>query len=78
MSGPVYNSVRFFCATLYPAYSSFKAVKTKNVREYVSFNRFSYEMKFAFLMKVKWMMYWIIYALFTALEKLIDPFVSFW
>jgi len=61
MSGPVYNSVRFFFATLYPAYSSFKAVKTKNVREYV-----------------KWMMYWIIFALFTSLETLLDPFVYFW
>uniref|UniRef100_A0A673JPY4 Receptor expression-enhancing protein n=1 Tax=Sinocyclocheilus rhinocerous TaxID=307959 RepID=A0A673JPY4_9TELE len=34
--------------TLYPAYSSYKAVKTKNVKEYV-----------------KWMMYWIVFALFT-------------
>jgi len=35
MSGPVYSFVRLFLATLYPAYYSFKAVKNKNVKEYV-------------------------------------------
>jgi len=35
MSGPIYSFVRLFLATLYPAYYSFKAVKTKNVKEYV-------------------------------------------
>ncbi|XP_052006145.1 receptor expression-enhancing protein 2-like [Xyrauchen texanus] len=45
--------------TLYPAYSSYKAVKTKNVKEYV-----------------KWMMYWIVYALFTAAETITDMFLS--
>ena len=33
MSGPIYSFVRLFLATLYPAYYSFKAVKTKNVKE---------------------------------------------
>ncbi|XP_035599992.1 receptor expression-enhancing protein 2-like isoform X1 [Oncorhynchus keta] len=45
--------------TLYPAYSSYKAVKTKNVKEYV-----------------KWMMYWIVFALFTTVETLTDLFMS--
>ena len=36
MAGPVYNCVWLFLCTLYPAYASFKAVKTKNVKEYVS------------------------------------------
>ncbi|XP_061599164.1 receptor expression-enhancing protein 1 [Cololabis saira] len=44
--------------TLYPAYSSYKAVKSKDVREYV-----------------KWMMYWIIFALFTTLEAITDMFI---
>ncbi|KAG5285163.1 hypothetical protein AALO_G00000230 [Alosa alosa] len=44
--------------TLYPAYSSYKAVKSKDVREYV-----------------KWMMYWIIFALFTTAEVLTDIFL---
>ncbi|KAM9312583.1 receptor expression-enhancing protein 4 [Gastrophryne carolinensis] len=44
---------------LYPAYSSFKAVKTKNVREYV-----------------RWMMYWIVFALFMTVETFADIFVS--
>ncbi|XP_078669213.1 uncharacterized protein LOC144910232 isoform X6 [Branchiostoma floridae x Branchiostoma belcheri] len=45
--------------TLYPAYASYKAVKTKNVREYV-----------------KWMMYWIVFALFTFVETFADVFIS--
>ncbi|XP_028293200.1 receptor expression-enhancing protein 1 isoform X2 [Gouania willdenowi] len=44
--------------TLYPAYSSYKAVKSKDVREYV-----------------KWMMYWIIFALFTTVEVFTDMFL---
>lgn len=43
---------------LYPAYSSYKAVKSKDVREYV-----------------KWMMYWIIFALFTTAEVITDMFI---
>ncbi|CAJ0943050.1 unnamed protein product, partial [Mesorhabditis belari] len=49
------------CGTLYPAYRSFKAVKTKDVREYV-----------------KWMMYWIVFALFIFAEGIADLFISFW
>ncbi|XP_056631171.1 receptor expression-enhancing protein 2 isoform X3 [Diorhabda carinulata] len=45
--------------TLYPAYASYKAVRTKNVREYV-----------------KWMMYWIVFALFTCAETFTDVFLS--
>ncbi|XP_060602322.1 receptor expression-enhancing protein 2-like isoform X2 [Ruditapes philippinarum] len=45
--------------TLYPAYASYKAVKTKNVKEYV-----------------KWMMYWIVFALFCAAETFADVFLS--
>lgn len=47
--------------TLYPAYASYKAVRTKNVKEYV-----------------KWMMYWIVFALFTCAETFTDMFLSFW
>ena len=61
MAGPVYNSVWLFLCTLYPAYASFKAVKNKNVKEYV-----------------KWMMYWIVFALFSASECFLDPLLSFW
>eukprot|EP00092_Neocalanus_flemingeri_P026538 GFUD01028761.1.p1 GENE.GFUD01028761.1~~GFUD01028761.1.p1 ORF type:complete len:281 (-),score=82.67 GFUD01028761.1:28-870(-) len=45
--------------TLYPAYASYKAVRTKDVKEYV-----------------KWMMYWIVFALFTSLETFTDFFFS--
>ncbi|XP_037668802.1 receptor expression-enhancing protein 4 isoform X3 [Choloepus didactylus] len=44
---------------LYPAYASYKAVKTKNIREYV-----------------RWMMYWIVFALFLSLETFTDIFIS--
>ncbi|CAH1990413.1 unnamed protein product [Acanthoscelides obtectus] len=45
--------------TLYPAYASYKAVRTKGGREYV-----------------KWMMYWIVFALFTCIETFTDIFLS--
>lgn len=45
--------------TLYPAYASYKAVKTKNVKEYV-----------------KWMMYWIVFALFSTAETATDMLLS--
>ncbi|XP_050839005.1 receptor expression-enhancing protein 4 [Serinus canaria] len=44
---------------LYPAYASYKAVKTKNIREYV-----------------RWMMYWIVFALFMTAETFTDLFIS--
>ncbi|KAL0612681.1 Receptor expression-enhancing protein 4 [Plecturocebus cupreus] len=44
---------------LYPAYASYKAVKTKNIREYV-----------------RWMMYWIVFALFMLAEIITDIFIS--
>lgn len=45
--------------TLYPAYRSYKAIKNKDLREYV-----------------KWMMYWIVFALFTTMETFLDIFFS--
>ena len=42
MTGPVYYSIWLFVGTLYPAYESFKAVKTKNTRNYVSSNSGKY------------------------------------
>ncbi|XP_063163648.1 receptor expression-enhancing protein 3 [Candoia aspera] len=44
---------------LYPAYYSYKAVKTKNVKEYV-----------------RWMMYWIVFALYTITETVADLLIS--
>jgi len=44
---------------LYPAYYSFKAVKTKDVQGYV-----------------RWMMYWIVFAIFTTLEVFTDTLLS--
>uniref|UniRef100_A0A3Q0R270 Receptor expression-enhancing protein n=1 Tax=Amphilophus citrinellus TaxID=61819 RepID=A0A3Q0R270_AMPCI len=47
--------VKLLFGTLYPAYYSYKAVKTKNVKEYV-----------------RWMMYWIVFALYTVVETITD------
>uniref|UniRef100_A0A3Q1GI12 Receptor expression-enhancing protein n=1 Tax=Acanthochromis polyacanthus TaxID=80966 RepID=A0A3Q1GI12_9TELE len=47
--------VKLLFGTLYPAYYSYKAVKTKNVKEYV-----------------RWMMYWIVFALYTVVETVTD------
>ncbi|XP_027015396.1 receptor expression-enhancing protein 3a [Tachysurus fulvidraco] len=41
--------------TLYPAYYSYKAIRTKSVKEYV-----------------RWMMYWIVFALYTVAETVAD------
>nr|XP_020635763.1 receptor expression-enhancing protein 4 [Pogona vitticeps] len=50
---------RLVLGMLYPAYASYKAVKTKNIREYV-----------------RWMMYWIVFALFMATEAVAEAFLS--
>ncbi|KAL4709450.1 hypothetical protein ACJJTC_019747 [Scirpophaga incertulas] len=55
----VYPFCRLVFGTLYPAYASYKAVRTKNLKEYV-----------------KWMMYWIVFALFTCTETFTDVFFS--
>lgn len=44
---------------LYPAYCSFKAVRTRNMKAYV-----------------RWMIYWIVYALFSSVEAVTDMFVA--
>ncbi|NXB82813.1 REEP4 protein, partial [Donacobius atricapilla] len=50
---------RLLFGMLYPAYASYKAVKMKNIREYV-----------------RWMMYWIVFALFMATETFTDLLIS--
>uniref|UniRef100_A0A8C5JGK1 Receptor expression-enhancing protein n=1 Tax=Junco hyemalis TaxID=40217 RepID=A0A8C5JGK1_JUNHY len=50
--------IELIFGTLYPAYYSYKAVKSKDIKEYV-----------------KWMMYWIIFALFTTAETFTDIFL---
>ncbi|KAK9529927.1 hypothetical protein VZT92_011473 [Zoarces viviparus] len=55
VSWMISRSVVLVFGTLYPAYYSYKAVKTKNVKEYV-----------------RWMMYWIVFALYTVLETITD------
>ncbi|KAJ8360240.1 hypothetical protein SKAU_G00167650 [Synaphobranchus kaupii] len=53
------RAVVLFFGTLYPAYYSYKAVKSKNVKEYV-----------------RWMMYWIVFALYTVVETITDLSLS--
>ena len=45
--------------SLYPAYSSFKTIRSANVKHYV-----------------RWMMYWTVFALFSAAEYVADIFIS--
>lgn len=59
MSALIYQGFKMAFAVLYPAYSSYKAVKSKSVREYV-----------------KWMMYWVVFAIFTFVETFADMFVA--
>ncbi|KAL5021376.1 hypothetical protein ScPMuIL_000531 [Solemya velum] len=59
VSSVVSRVVILVFGTLYPAYASYKAVRTKNVKEYV-----------------KWMMYWIVFALFMCVETFSDVFLS--
>lgn len=59
MSALLYECCRLSFAILYPTYSSFKAVRGKNVREYV-----------------KWMMYWIVFAIFSFIEVFADILIS--
>ena len=75
---------------LYPAYASYKAVKTKNIREYVSsavpppplptppISGVPHPQTPPFAPpppKVRWMMYWIVFALFMAAETIADIFL---
>ncbi|KAK3529457.1 hypothetical protein QTP70_031080 [Hemibagrus guttatus] len=53
------RAVVLLFGTLYPAYYSYKGVKTKNVKEYV-----------------RWMMYWIVFALYTVAETIADLTVA--
>ncbi|XP_060068468.1 receptor expression-enhancing protein 2-like isoform X2 [Ylistrum balloti] len=55
----LYTICRLVCGTLYPAYASYKAIRTKNVKEYV-----------------KWMMYWIVFAIFLSVETFSDVLLS--
>lgn len=56
------SSIIILClGTLYPAYRSYKALKTRDAREYV-----------------KWMMYWIVFAICSLISSFTDIFVSFW
>lgn len=61
VSGLVSRLVILLLGTLYPAYSSYKAIRNKDVDEYV-----------------KWMMYWVVFALFTTAETITDVFFGFW
>ncbi|XP_027696426.1 receptor expression-enhancing protein 3 isoform X1 [Vombatus ursinus] len=59
VSWMISRAVVLIFGILYPAYYSYKAVKTKNVKEYV-----------------RWMMYWIVFALYTVIETLADLTVA--
>ncbi|CAB3401989.1 unnamed protein product [Caenorhabditis bovis] len=61
MSETISKVLTITAGTLYPAYRSYKAVRTKDTREYV-----------------KWMMYWIVFALYSFCENILDLLLAFW
>lgn len=74
---------RLVFGMLYPAYASYKTVKTKNSREYVS--RVPGQLlpglqpradRLTRSPQVRWMMYWIVFALFMATETITDLLIS--
>lgn len=75
---------RLVFGILYPAYGSYKAIRTKNVKEYVvryNFKWFSVEFNTIFLLffrssPKRWMMHWITMACFQLIETFTDVFLS--
>jgi len=51
----LYPGFKILFTIIYPAYRSFKAVRNKNLKEYL-----------------KWLVFWIVYALFSCLELVTD------
>ena len=51
----LYPGFKILFTIIYPAYRSFKAVRNKNLKEYL-----------------KWLVFWIVYALFTCIELVTD------
>lgn len=87
----MFSLCRIVFGTLYPAYSSYKAVKSRDLKEYVStcaciFSRWNrHRVKVSLIvsispltLQVKWMMYWIIFALFSTVEVFTDMFLCWW
>lgn len=55
----LYPGFKIIFTIIYPAYRSFKAVRNKDLKDYL-----------------KWIVYWIVYALFTCIELLTDAIMS--
>ena len=76
MGNILYSPVKLSVGTLYPAYCSFKAVKTKNIKVQLGF---SYQMKRIYSKEyVYWMTYWIVFSLITMCEEVTDLVFSPW
>lgn len=88
----LYPIFRLVLGTLYPAYASYKAVRNKDVKDYVSnLNwismsltetpvRWLINLPIIFIIymyaQLKWIMYWIVFAFFTCCETFTDIFLS--
>lgn len=84
----MFSPFRIVFGTLYPAYSSYKAVKSRDLKEYVSALLYLADendtvwrwvwLRLSPTLQVKWMMYWIIFALFSTVEVFTDMFLCWW
>ena len=78
MSQVLYTAFRIVFGGLYPAYCSFKAVKTKNVKVRISSSPDNHLHHLCYQDYVHWMTYWIVFAVFTLTEDISDLLLGFW
>ena len=79
MGNILYSCVRLSVGTVYPAYRSFKAVKTRDIKVQLTILFF-----FLIITKsqskeyVSWMTYWIVFSMVTLCEEMTDIVLSPW
>ena len=78
MGNILYSPVKLSVGTLYPAYCSFKAVKTKNIKVQLDKDISNQMTRIYSKEYVHWMTYWIVFSLITMCEEVTDLVFSPW
>lgn len=78
-----YSYYSLVFGTLYPSYASYKAIKNKDIKEYVSLHIMihhvsSHENFRNIRHQARWMMFWVSFGLFSFIEIFTDILFSFW